>query len=182
MVFHHLAVTIERQRLVVVAAALDRKLLAADARVALKADLVTAVGRHAAQQKNALFRDALDMLAAIDYLSFSPLARRQATNTTGVVGGLTRFGRYLPGFQALGGVLCNPIHWAMQRDLAWYFAKQHELLSALAKGSDEPVALNVDDTPGYAYLSGFMLLQSSQMLQVDALLADSRREAIRRLD
>ena len=182
MVFHHLAVTIERQRLVVVAAALDRKLLAADARVALKADLVTAVGRHAAQQKNALFRDALDMLAAIDYLSFSPLARRQATNTTGVVGGLTRFGRYLPGFQALGGVLCNPIHWAMQRDLAWYFAKQHELLSALAKGSDEPVALNVDDTPGYAYLSGFMLLQSSQMLQLDALLADSRREAIRRLD
>ncbi len=182
MVFHHLAVTIERQRLVVIAAALDRKLLAADARAALQADLAAAAGRQAAQQKNALFRDGLDMLAAVEYLSFSPLARRQATNTTGVVGGLTRFGRYLPGFQALGGVLCNPLHWVLQRDLAWYFARQRELLNALAKGSDEPIALDLGDMPGYAYLSAFMLPQSSQMLQIDTQLAGSRREAIRSLD
>lgn len=180
--FHHLSATLERQRLVIITAALGRNLLDTDARAALKADLVAAAGRQAAQQKKALFRDALDMLAAVEYLSFSPLARRQATNAVGIVGGLTRFGRYMPGFQALGGVLCNPLHWAMQRDLAWYFVRQRDLLTDLAKDGDEPIALNVDDTPGYAYLSAVMLTQSSQMLQADAKLADSRRDIIDQLD
>ncbi|MDD4539241.1 MAG: hypothetical protein PHT80_09530 [Lentisphaeria bacterium] len=182
MSFHYLAATLERQRLDVNAAALDRNLLAVDARAALKADIVAVAERLAVQRKNALFRDALDMLAAVEHLSSSPLARRQTTNATGIVSGLTHFGRYMPGFQALGGVLCNPIHWAMQRDLAWYFAKQRELLNALTEGGNEPIVLNVDDTPGYAYLSGFMLPQSSRMLQLAAQLADSRRSIIRRLD
>lgn len=182
MSFHHLSMVIERQRLDVIAAALECKQLTAEARGAIKADLVAAVGHHATQQKNALFRDALDMLAAVEYLSLSPLAMRQATNSTGIVAGLTRLGRYMPGFQALGGVLCNPIHWAMQSDLAWYFAKQRELLVALAKDGGEAVTLNVDDTPGYACFSAVMLLESKQMLQIAAELTARRQETIHKLE
>jgi hypothetical protein len=185
MTFYHAALLLEGPRLTAIKAALAQGILDERAQGALKNELLAAAARQPELRRRVLLRDALDMLSAVEYLSFSPLARRQAINTVGAIGGISRFGRYMPGFQAMGALLCNPIHWAMQRDLAWYFARQRQLLTELAAnvdaGANAFAALRIDDTPGYAYLSAYMLSQHALMLDLDATAAANRRECIAKL-